>query len=66
MSYSNVDLVLDICWNRAFGDEGVSESAWKQQQRRFKFWHLANRYLIGDLDDRSTLRLTKEAYHDFF
>ena len=66
MSYSNVDLVLDICWNRAFGGEGVFESFWKQQQRYLEFWHLANRYLIGDLDDPSTLRLTKEAYHEFF
>lgn len=30
MSYSNVDRVLGICWNRAFGDEGVSESFWRQ------------------------------------
>lgn len=66
MLYSDVALVLSACWNRAFGDEGVAESSWKQQQRRFKFWHLANRYFIGDLDDPSTLRLTKEAYHEFF
>lgn len=66
MLYSDVALVLLACWNRAFGNEGVAESFWEQQQRRFKFWHLANRYLIGDLDDPSTLRLTKEAYHEFF
>lgn len=66
MLYSDVALVLLACWNRAFGDEGVAESFWEQQQRRFKFWHLANRYLIGYLDDPSTLRLTKEAYYEFF
>ena len=66
MPYSNVDRVLSLCWNRAFGDEGVAEPFWKQQQRCFEFWHLANRYLIGDFDDPSTLSLTKEAYHEFF
>lgn len=66
MLYSDVDLVLLACWNRAFGDEGVSESVWKQQQRRLELWHLVDRYLIGDVDDPSTLRLTKEAYHEFF
>lgn len=66
MFYSDVDLVLLACWDRAFGGEGVAESVWEQQQRRFKFWHLANRYLIGDVNDPSTLRLTKEAYHEFF
>ncbi len=66
MLYSDVDLVLLVCWDRAFGDEGVAESCWKQRQRYLEFWHLANRYLIGDLDDPSTLRLTKEAYHEFF
>lgn len=25
MLYSDVDLVLLACWNRAFGDEGVAE-----------------------------------------
>ena len=66
MLYSDVDLVLLACWDRAFGGEGVAESVWKQQQRYLEFWHLANRYLIGDLDDPSTLRLTEEAYHEFF
>ena len=66
MLYSDVDLVLLACWNRAFGDEGVAESSWKQQQRLLEFWRLANRYLVGDLDDPTTLHLTKEAYHEFF
>lgn len=66
MLYSDVDLVLSACWNRAFGDEGVAESSWKQQQRRSELWHLVDRYLIGDVDDPSMLRLTKEAYHEFF
>lgn len=66
MLYSDVDLVLLACWNRAFGDEGVSESAWKQQQRHLEFWHIAHRYIVGDFDNPSTLRLTREAYHEFF
>lgn len=33
MLYSDVDLVLLACWDRAFGGEGVAESVWKQQQR---------------------------------
>lgn len=66
MLYSDVDRVLCACWVRAFGGEGIGESFWKQQQRLLEFWRLANRYLIGDLDDPTTLHLTKEAYHEFF
>lgn len=66
MLYSDVDYVLWACWARAFGNKCIAESFLEQQQCRFEFWHLANRYLIGDLDDPSTLRLTKEAYHEFF
>lgn len=66
MLYSDIDRVLAICWDRAFGDEGVAEHPLKWECRYLEFWHMAHRYIVGDFDDPSTLRLTMEAYHEFF
>ena len=66
MLYSDIARVLTICWDRAFGNERVAEHPLEWERRYLEFWHIAHRYIIGDFDNPSTLRLTREAYHEFF